>query len=195
MLFNSLAFIFGFLPICYFVYWRLGGKSQRYVWLTISGYVFYGFWNYKFCSLMAFSTTVSYLAGRGLLRWNDPRRRKLCLVIPVTVDLALLGFFKYANFGLDSIGQVATWFDHNLHLTFLKIILPVGISFYTFHTITYIVDSYRKVITPTKDFFEFACYVALFPQLVAGPIVRFRQGPARLQQLCNCNPTKHPNIA
>src|SRR6476620_12258316 len=98
MLFNSLVFIFAFLPVCYLVYWTLKSKEHRYIWLTIAGYVFYGTWNYKFCALMAFSTAVSYFAGLGLLKWDDPRKRKLCLVIPVSVDLSLLAFFKYANF-------------------------------------------------------------------------------------------------
>jgi alginate O-acetyltransferase complex protein AlgI len=183
MLFNSLIFIFGFLPICYLVYWRLKEKNHRYIWLTIAGYVFYGSWNYKFCALMAFSTVVSYLAGRGLLKWDDRERRKLCLIVPISVDLALLGFFKYVNFGLDTFGHVAGWLNHPVHIPMLNIILPVGISFYTFHTITYIVDGYRRVITPTKNFFEFSCYVSLFPQLVAGPIVRFRQVESDLENL------------
>jgi alginate O-acetyltransferase complex protein AlgI len=183
MLFNSLIFLFGFLPICYLVYWQLKDKNHRYIWLTIAGYVFYGSWNYKFCALMAFSTVVSYLAGRGLLKWDDPGRRKLCLIVPVSVDLVLLGFFKYVNFGLDTFKHMAGWLNHPVDTPMLHIILPVGISFYTFHTITYIVDGYRRVITPTKNFFEFSCYVSLFPQLVAGPIVRFRQVENDLEHL------------
>ncbi|HEV7967098.1 MAG TPA: MBOAT family O-acyltransferase [Candidatus Acidoferrales bacterium] len=187
MLFNSLLFIFGFLPITYLVYWRLKTKNQRYLWLTIAGYVFYGTWNYKFCALMAFSTAVSYFAGLGLLRWDDPHRRKLCLVLPITVDLTLLGFFKYVNFTLGTVSGISRWLGFPLHFPALGIILPVGISFYTFHTITYIVDSYRRTITPTKNFFEFSCYVSLFPQLVAGPIVRFRQVENDLEHLDSAN--------
>src|SRR5882724_2222151 len=175
MLFNSLRFLFFFLPAVYFVFWRLRTRQQRYVWLTVAGYVFYGSWNYKFCALMAFSTLVSYGAGLGMLRWQTPRLRTLCLVLPITVDLLLLGFFKYFNFGLRTISAVAGWLHHPVAVPPLAIILPVGISFYTFHTITYIVDSYRRTITPTRNFFEFTCYVSLFAQLVAGPIVRFRQ--------------------
>ncbi len=152
MLFNSQIFLFVFLPVCYCVYWRLKDKNHRYVWLTIAGYVFYGSWNYKFCSLMAFSTVVSYLAGRGLLRWDDPARRKFCVLVPVSVDLALLGFFKYANFGIDTFAHITAWLKHPVTVHAMDIILPVGISFYTFHTITYIVDSYRRVITPTTNF-------------------------------------------
>src|SRR4029077_14438072 len=90
MLFNSLAFLFVFLPVTYFVFWRLTSREQRYICLTVAGYVFYSFRNYKFCALMLFSTLVSYLAGRGFLRWSDPWHRRICMVVPVTVDLALL---------------------------------------------------------------------------------------------------------
>ncbi len=175
MLFNSAIFLFAFLPVTYLVFWSLRTKNSRYVWLAITGYVFYGYWNPAFCLLMAFSTLVSYFAGLGFLRWGDnPRHRKLLVVVPVTVDLLLLGWFKYVNFGIGITNSVLGWTGAE-PLRTLNIILPVGISFYTFHTITYIVDSYRGVIRPTRNLFEFACYVSLFSQLVAGPIVRFRE--------------------
>ena len=175
MLFNSLPFLYGFLPLTYLVFWRLKGKQSRYVWLTLTGYVFYAFWNYRFCALMALSTVVSYLAGLGLRTWTDPQRRRLCLIAPVTIDLCLLGFFKYAKFAMDTANRAAGLLHLPFYLSGPEIILPVGISFYTFHTITYIVDAYRRTITPTRNFFEFSCYVSLFSQLVAGPIVRFSQ--------------------
>lgn len=175
MLFNSFVFLLAFLPVTYFVFWVLRSANQRYVWLTITGYVFYGWWDARFCLLMAFSTIVSFTAGLGFLRWSSPRRRRLCLVIPIVVDLSLLGFFKYANFTADSVARLLTAVGLPTASPHLDIVLPIGISFYTFHTITYIVDSYRGVIRPTKNFFEFASYVSLFSQLVAGPIVRFRQ--------------------
>ena len=109
MLFNSLEFIYIFLPITYFVFLKLTSKKQRYVWLTASGYVFYSFWNYKFCLLMALSTIVSYCAGLGFLRWNTPRARRLCLIIPVAIDLSLLGFFKYANFAMSSASEPSSF--------------------------------------------------------------------------------------
>jgi alginate O-acetyltransferase complex protein AlgI len=190
MLFNSLQFLFVFLPITYVVFWNLRNKNQRYIWLAITGYVFYGTWNYKFCFLMAFSTLVSYTAGLGMLRWTDARRRKLCVVLPITVDLLLLGFFKYFNFGLLTVEGISRWLHHPLQLRALDIVLPIGISFYTFHTITYIVDSYRGVVKPTRNFFEFACYVSLFSQLVAGPIVRFRQIEKDLDNLDHADRTR-----
>ena len=183
MLFNSLVFLYVFLPLTYGVFWRLTTRDQRYAWLAASGYVFYGWWDYRFCALMAFSTLVSFTAGLGFRRWADPRVRRWLLIVPVTVDLALLGYFKYSNLMLSSVDQLAAWAGHPLHLGLLNVVLPVGISFYTFHTITYIVDCWRGTITPTANPLEFACYVSLFSQLVAGPIVRFREIEADLERI------------
>jgi len=194
MLFNSPLFLFAFLPVTYLVFWRLKRKDDRYVWLTLTGYLFYAAWDYRFCALMATSTVVAYLAGLGLARWDDPRLRRLCLIAPITVDLSLLGFFKYANFGLHTANSVAAWLHVPLHLSGPEIVLPVGISFYTFHTITYIVDAYRRAITPTRNLFEFSCYVSLFSQLVAGPIVRFRQIEQDLEEIDQHQPGRTWNI-
>ncbi len=183
MLFNSFVFLLAFLPITYAVFWMLPSASARYKWLAVTGYVFYGYWDPRFCLLMAFSTTVSYLAGLGMLIWTDGRRSKLCLVVPVVVDLSLLGFFKYANFTLATGRDIAGALGWNVSVPHYNIVLPVGISFYTFHTITYIVDSYRGTIRPTRNFFEYAAYVSLFSQLIAGPIVRFRQIEADLESI------------
>src|SRR5256885_16587810 len=98
MLFNSLPFLYGFLPLTYLVFWRLNGKQSRYVWLTLTGYIFYAFWNYRFCALMALSMVVSYLAGLGLRTWPDPPRRRLCCTPPAPSALSLLGFFTHATF-------------------------------------------------------------------------------------------------
>jgi alginate O-acetyltransferase complex protein AlgI len=183
MLFNSTPFLFVFLPAAYIGFWQLKKKKYRFIWLTLTGYIFYSMWNYKFCALMALSTLVSYFAGLGLLRWQQPRIRKLCLVAPITIDLLLLSFFKYFNFAAETLVQLSSWLHEPVRISALYIVLPVGISFYTFHTITYIVDSYRRVIVPTKNIFEFSCYVSLFSQLVAGPIVRFRQIEADLENI------------
>src|SRR5207249_7873489 len=121
--------------------------------------------------------------GLGYLRWSSPRARRLCLIVPITIDLSLLAFFKYANFGIDTARDVMHAVGRDVPLPHLNIVLPVGISFYTFHTITYIIDSYRGVITPTRNFFKFAAYVSLFSQLVAGPIVRFRQIEQDFEQI------------
>jgi alginate O-acetyltransferase complex protein AlgI len=185
-----MVFLFVFLPITYFVFWCLKTSRSRYVWLTLTGYVFYGYWDARFCLLMAFSTLVSFTAGLGFLRFHGPRARRVCLVVPITVDLLLLGFFKYANFALENLSALTHGFGWQLFDHRLDIILPVGISFYTFHTITYIVDSYRGVIKPTRNVFEFAAYVSLFSQLVAGPIVRFRQIEEDLENLGHADRTR-----
>jgi alginate O-acetyltransferase complex protein AlgI len=190
VLFNSFVFLVGFLPITYVVFWSLRSAQARYIWLTFTGYVFYGYWDARFTLLMAFSTIVSYSAGLGFLRWSDPRRRRLCLIIPIVTDLTLLGFFKYANFLLDTSRSIAHLVGSDVNLPMLHVVLPIGISFYTFHTITYIVDSYRGTIRPTRNFFEFSAYVSLFSQLVAGPIVRFRQIEQDLENLGQSSRTR-----
>ena len=191
MLFNSYVFLLAFLPVTYLVFWALRTARARYVWLALTGYVFYGYWDPRFCLLMAFSTLVSYAAGLGFLKWDaDPRKRRLCLVLPIVVDLLLLGFFKYANFTLETTADVARVFGWDVSVPHYNIILPIGISFYTFHTISYIVDAYRRVIRPTRNLFEFAAYVSLFSQLVAGPIVRFRQIEEDLENLGRADRTR-----
>ena len=183
MIFNSLSFLFLFLPVTYFVFWRPAKRSDRFLWLTLSSYVFYGFWNWKFCFLMAFSTLVAFVAGLGLRRLPDGPKRKAFMVVPIVIDLTILSFFKYANFALDSCAGLLRFTGVPVSSPHLDIILPVGISFYTFHTITYVIDGYRRVITPTRSFLEFSCYVSLFAQLVAGPIVRFGQIEGDLHNL------------
>jgi alginate O-acetyltransferase complex protein AlgI len=196
MLFNSFVFLFAFLPTAYTVFWMLRRAPHRHLWLAVSGYVFYGYWNPWFCLLMLFSTLVSYFAGLGLLRAQSDRGRQWFLVLPIAVDLSLLAFFKYAAFASETLQSAVAAVGLDWHvpdsfrlplsaerLGFDDIILPVGISFYTVHTISYIVDAYRRTITPTRNFFEFAAYVSLFSQLVAGPIVRFRQLEEDLENL------------
>lgn len=111
---------------------------------------------------MALSTAVSYGAGLGFLRWTDARRRRLCLVLPIVFDLSLLATFEYANFAFTSTNWILQSVHSHLRASLFDIVLPIGISFYTFHTITYIVDSYRGVIEPTRNIFEFSCYVSFF---------------------------------
>jgi alginate O-acetyltransferase complex protein AlgI len=175
VLFNSLVFLFAFLPVTYLVFWVLRTARQRHIWLTITGYVFYGYWDPRFCLLMAFTTLVSYTAGRALLEAKDPRKRRWIMIAPICVDLSLLGYFKYAGFFTRSLNDLGDYLGWQSDLPVLDVVLPIGISFYTFHTITYIVDAYKGVIKPTRSFWEFGAYVSLFSQLVAGPIVRFRQ--------------------
>ena len=127
MLFNSLPFLFGFLPVVYFVFWRLRSRQARYIWLTLSGYVFYGFWDYRFCALMAASTAISYLAGRGILA--HPERKRIYVWAAVASDLAILGFFNYTGFAFRSANGLAHLLGWDVTLPAWDIVLPVGISF------------------------------------------------------------------
>lgn len=183
MLFNSLDFLFVFLPITYAVFWMTRARQVRYGWLTLASYVFYGYWDVRFTALLAFSTLVSYTCGLGMLRWIDPHRRRLLLVVSVSSDLALLGFFKYGDFALGSLESALGWIGGDATLPRLGVILPVGISFYTFQTISYAVDCYRGEIRPTRNLLEFASYASLFSQLVAGPIIRFKDVREDFDQL------------
>jgi len=171
VVFNSNVFLFAFLPVVFAGFWLFQTKQHRYVLLTVAGYVFYGYWDWRFCFLLLFSSLVSFSAGLLILRAPSSAGRRGWMVFSISVDLALLGFFKYYNFLASSVHAVVPAIAPPL----LDIVLPIGISFYTFHTISYIVDVADGRITPTRNLFEYLTYVSLFSQLVAGPIVRFRE--------------------
>jgi D-alanyl-lipoteichoic acid acyltransferase DltB (MBOAT superfamily) len=146
--------------------------KQQNILVLISSYVFYGWWDYRFLSLILFSTLLDYLVGHFLGKTIQPKKRKLLLWVSLLFNLGLLGFFKYYNFFIES--WVSSWesVGVEMHVSTLQIILPVGISFYTFQTLSYTIDVYKNKIKPTDSFIEFASFVAFFPQLVAGPIER-----------------------
>ena len=173
MLFNSIDFAI-FLPIVFVLYWFVINKNLKYqnALIAIASYVFYGWWDWRFLSLILFSTLVDYFIGRTLGQTNDRHRRKVLLWISVVVNLGFLGFFKYYNFFLDNFVSAFSFFGHEIGTSSLNIVLPVGISFYTFQTMSYTIDVYRKKLEPTKDFIAFTAFVSFFPQLVAGPIER-----------------------
>jgi alginate O-acetyltransferase complex protein AlgI len=184
VIFNSNIFLFAFLPVVFALFWLSRTKQQRYALMTVAGYVFYGYWDWRFCFLLLFSSLVSFSAALLIEGARTGRGRRAWMALSVGVDLALLGFFKYFNFFASSLHAVLP----ALPLPVLEIVLPVGISFYTFHTISYIVDVADGRIRATRNLFEYLTYVSLFSQLVAGPIVRFREieedleridGPAR----------------
>lgn len=173
MLFNSIPFLL-FLPTVFFLYWFVF-KKQIYaqnILLLLSSYVFYGWWDYRFLGLIAASTLIDYIVGLALAKQEDKNIRKKLLWISLIFNLGLLGFFKYFNFFIESWVEAWQHVGITMHSSTLQIILPVGISFYTFQTLSYTIDVYRKKITPTFNLIEFATYVAFFPQLVAGPIER-----------------------
>ena len=173
MLFNSLEYLV-FLPLVFIIYWfglKKSLKGQNFFILLVS-YVFYGWWDWRFLALIAFSTLVDYMVGLKIQNSDSKKNRKLLLGISLAVNLGLLGFFKYYNFFVDSWVEAFDGLGITMHTSTLQIILPVGISFYTFQTLSYTIDVYRKKLTATPDFINFAAYVAFFPQLVAGPIER-----------------------
>jgi len=173
LLFNSLEFLI-FLPTVFGLYWAISARHPRLrnLLLLLASYVFYGWWDWRFLGLIALSTLVDYCVGRALAVSATQARRKLLLLVSVVTNLGLLGFFKYWGFFVDT--WLAAWASAGieLHPATLQIILPVGISFYTFQTLSYTIDVYRQKIKPTRDLIAFAAFVAFFPQLVAGPIER-----------------------
>ncbi|WP_242133254.1 MBOAT family O-acyltransferase [Aestuariivivens marinum] len=173
MLFNSLDFAL-FLPIVFLLYWFVFKKNLRLQngFVLVASYVFYGWWDYRFLALILISTIVDYLIGIHLSRTRSANNRKTIFAISLIVNIGLLGFFKYYNFFLDNFITAFSFFGASFKAESLNIILPVGISFYTFQTLSYTIDVYRNKVNPTKDFIAFAAFVAFFPQLVAGPIER-----------------------
>lgn len=173
MLFNSIDFAI-FLPIVFILYWFVTNKNLRLqnLFIVAASYVFYGWWDYRFLSLILFSTAVDYFVGRGLGKEENQRKRKLLLLTSILVNLGFLGFFKYYNFFLDNFIAAFSFFGAEIQANSLNIILPVGISFYTFQTMSYSIDVYKRKLEPTKDFIVFSAFVSFFPQLVAGPIER-----------------------
>ncbi len=173
MLFNSLDFAI-FLPIVFVLYWFVTNNNLKLqnALIVVASYTFYGWWDWRFLSLILFSTFVDYLVGLRLKTENNSSHRKLLLWISIFVNLGFLGFFKYYNFFLDNFVTAFTFFGSNIKPNTLNIILPVGISFYTFQTLSYTIDVYKRKLEPTKDFISFAAFVSFFPQLVAGPIER-----------------------
>lgn len=172
MLFNSLDFAV-FLPIVFGLYWFVfkSVKAQN-ILIVIASYIFYGWWDWRFLSLILFSTVVDYSVGLALGKTEEQRKRKLLLLVSIIVNLGFLGFFKYYNFFLDNFVAAFSVFGREINTNSLNVILPVGISFYTFQTLSYTIDVYRKKLTPTRDFISFSAFVSFFPQLVAGPIER-----------------------
>ena len=173
MLFNSIDFAV-FLPIVFLLYWLVFNKNlkQQNILILVASYIFYGWWDWRFLSLIAFSTLVDYYIGRQLENETKINRRKVLLWISIIVNLGFLGFFKYYNFFIENFTQAFSFLGYQLSSNSLNVILPVGISFYTFQTLSYSIDVYRKKLKPTKDFISFAAFVSFFPQLVAGPIER-----------------------
>ncbi len=173
MYFNSIDFLI-FLPLVFSLYWLIPAKHIKLqnIILIVASYFFYGWWDWRFLSLILASTVVDYTIGLQLNKATSKVSRRLLLSISILFNLGLLGFFKYFNFFVDSFVSAFTFFGYEISGRSLDIILPVGISFYTFQTLSYTIDIYRKKLQPNKSFLSVCAFVSFFPQLVAGPIER-----------------------
>jgi len=172
MLFNSVEYLF-FLPIVFGLYWCFSNKLRiQNLLLLVASYFFYALWDYRFLSLIVISSFTDFIIGLKLHKTKDNKLRKLLLIISLTVNLGFLLVFKYYNFFIDSFSDLVSLLGLQANYNTLNIILPVGISFYTFQTLSYTIDVYRNKLEPTKNILNFFTYVAFFPQLVAGPIER-----------------------
>jgi alginate O-acetyltransferase complex protein AlgI len=171
MVFTSHIFVFYFLPLCLMVYYLLPGR--RNLFLLVASYAFYGWWQLWFVFLMLAATLVNYVGGRVIAASRDkPRRARAALTASIVGSLGLLGFFKYAVFVQANVSDLLGAFGAG-PLRLWEITLPIGISFYVFQSLSYSIDVYRGVSPPVRSFTDFACFVSLFPQLIAGPIVRY----------------------
>ena len=174
MLFNSLEFLI-FLPIIFFLYWFIFYKNfqKQNLLILFGSYLFYGWWDWRFLFLIIFSTVIDYVVGYRIYYSKTIKSKKIYVFVSLVFNLSILGWFKYFNFFVDSWINLVSLFGYQLkNYDSMSVILPVGISFYTFQSISYTLDIYKKKIKPTNCFISFATFVAFFPQLVAGPIER-----------------------
>lgn len=173
MLFNSIDFGV-FLPVVFILYWFVFNKNLKIqnILLLLASYFFYSWWDWRFLALIIFSSTIDYLIGNKIENSKDENKRKQFLLFSLAINLGFLVFFKYFNFFIDSFHQAFTLFGEPFKVSRLNIILPIGISFYTFQTLSYSIDIYRRKMKASKDIVSFFSFVSFFPQLVAGPIER-----------------------
>ena len=172
MLFNSISFAI-FLPIVFSLYWILNKRLKwQNILLLVSSYYFYSCWDWRFSFLLLFSTFLDYFSGLQIAKTEDKNTRRFWFWLSILINLSFLGFFKYYNFFVENFVAAFTFFGVRPNIHTMNILLPVGISFYTFQTLSYTIDVYRKNLEATKDFIAFSAFVSFFPQLVAGPIER-----------------------
>lgn len=174
MLFNTLAYAQFFAAVFVLSWLLVRVRKLRVVLLLAASYFFYAHWDYRFLPLIFLSSTGDWLLGNAIAAAKTPKSRKLWLIATVILNLGLLGFFKYANFAIDSTRALLDTFGFNPPEVALRVALPVGISFFTFESMSYVIDVYRGHIKPHKSYLEYLTFVAFFPHLVAGPIVRPR---------------------
>lgn len=173
MLFNSVEYLL-FLPVVFIIYWFFLNKNLRLqnLFLLLCGYIFYGSWDWRFVGLMMFSSVMDYTFGLAVENSDSERKRKMILTASVVINLGILGFFKYFNFFIDNFRQLLGLMHLHADLFTLRVILPVGVSFYTFQSMSYIIDVYRREIKAEKNIIDYMAFVSFFPLLLAGPIER-----------------------
>ena len=171
MIFTEFAFL-GFFLVTALVHWTLKANHWRKLWLLAVSYYFYGCWDYRFLILIFASTVLDYVTAVALGRAEAERTRRLLITLSICANLGILGFFKYFNFFVDSAVTLLRWLGTNPNVTTLSIVLPVGVSFFTFQSMSFTIDVYRRRLAPHHPFLDFALFVSFFPQLVAGPIAR-----------------------
>ncbi len=174
MLFQTMDFAV-FLPVVFAIYWALAERLRwQNAWVVLASQVFFGWWDWRFLGLLWFSAGLDFLCARRIDASESPRRRRLWLNLSLTGNLGLLAYFKYTGFFLESFSTAFSWFGVAWDDPALRIVLPVGISFYTFQTMSYTIDVYRRELRAERDPVAYLAYVSFFPQLVAGPIERAR---------------------
>ncbi|MFL6583466.1 MAG: MBOAT family O-acyltransferase [Chthoniobacterales bacterium] len=171
MLFVEFRFFWFFLAV-FAVYWTLRENRRRKIWLLVVSYVFYAAWNWKFVFLLIASSLLDYFVGLRLARSENPRVRRAWLIVSLTANLGTIAFFKYSNFFIESAATLLAWLGLPASLHTLNIIIPVGVSFYTFHSMSYTIDVYRGRMRAVTSMLDVCCFIGFFPQMVAGPIVR-----------------------
>jgi len=183
VLFNSHVFLFCFLPLVLLGWWRLRAPTVRLGFLAVASYVFYAWWSWHFVPLLAATTAVDYAAGHAIARSDDERRRRTLLAAALSVNIALLAYFKYVGFFLHSANGIGAWVGLAHPFPELRVLLPIGISFYTFNSMSYTIDVYRRRVRPASGPLHYAAFVAMFPHLIAGPIVRYADIEDQLRRL------------
>src|ERR1043166_2713658 len=182
MVFVEFRFFWFFLAV-FCVYWALRENRSRKRWLLVCSYVFYAAWNWKFLFLLMGSSLLDYIVGMMLPRTENPRTRRHWLILSLTANLGTIALFKYCNFFITSAAALLAWLGLPASLHTLNIIIPVGVSFYTFHSMSYTIDVYRGKMRAVSSLLDVACFIGFFPQMVAGPIVRARSFLPQLQSL------------
>jgi alginate O-acetyltransferase complex protein AlgI len=183
MLFTSYGFLLAFLPVTLLVYWLLPRGPWRLAFITLASYVFLGLFDWRYVPLMVLSTSVDWVAARALAGTSSQGRRRWLLAAALTVNVAVLGYFKYRGFFLESFNGVAALLGLDEPLPALRVLLPIGISFYTFSAMSYVIDVYRGTIAATPSLLRYSAFIALFPRLTAGPILRYGDVDEQLRRM------------